>query len=295
MKEKQRNLKSIKLEMALPLLTIFHASILVLFTLFSFSMISHADTENETLLPIDSRIPGGIAVIPLKDKTDNVSFKGKKVWKVNDRNDQTWAVIGIPLSQKVGQVEYKINGKDFSFSIKDKAYREQHLTVKRKHSNPPADQIKRIQKESRLSKTAFTTFSNINKNKPYEPFLLPAKGPISSPFGLKRFFNEQARRPHSGIDIAAPRGSNIIAPADGEVILTGEFFFNGNSIFIDHGQGLITMYCHMDQLDIAMGDTVKAGDVIGKVGSTGRVTGPHLHWTVSLNNSRIEPLLFTEN
>ncbi len=295
MKEKQRNLKSIKLEMALPLLTIFHASILVLFTLFSFSMISHADTENETLLPIDSRIPGGIAVIPLKDKTDNVSFKGKKVWKVNDRNDQTWAVIGIPLSQKVGQVEYKINGKDFSFSIKDKAYREQHLTVKRKHSNPPADQIKRIQKESRLSKTAFMTFSNINKNKPYEPFLLPAKGPISSPFGLKRFFNEQARRPHSGIDIAAPRGSNIIAPADGEVILTGEFFFNGNSIFIDHGQGLITMYCHMDQLDIAMGDTVKAGDVIGKVGSTGRVTGPHLHWTVSLNNSRIEPLLFTEN
>ena len=295
MKENQRNLKSIKLEMALPLLTIFHASILVLFTLFSFSMISHADTENETLLPIDSRIPGGIAVIPLKDKTDNVSFKGKKVWKVNDRNDQTWAVIGIPLSQKVGQVEYKINGKDFSFSIKDKVYREQHLTVKRKHSNPPADQIKRIQKESRLSKTAFTTFSNINKNKPYEPFLLPAKGPISSPFGLKRFFNEQARRPHSGIDIAAPRGSNIIAPADGEVILTGEFFFNGNSIFIDHGQGLITMYCHMDQLDIAMGDTVKAGDVIGKVGSTGRVTGPHLHWTVSLNNSRIEPLLFTEN
>ena len=295
MKEKQRNLKSIKLEMALPLLTIFHASILVLFTLFSFSMISHADTENETLLPIDSRIPGGIAVIPLKDKTDNVSFKGKKVWKVNDRNDQTWAVIGIPLSQKVGQVEYKINGKDFSFSIKDKAYREQHLTVKRKHSNPPADQIKRIQKESRLSKGAFTTFSDINKNKPYQPFLLPAKGPLSSPFGLKRFFNEQARRPHSGIDIAAPRGSNIIAPADGEVILTGEFFFNGNSIFIDHGQGLITMYCHMDQLDIAMGDTVKAGDVIGKVGSTGRVTGPHLHWTVSLNNSRIEPLLFTEN
>lgn len=295
MKKSQRNLKPIKLKIALPLLTIFHASVLVLFSLLSFSMISHADTASETLLPIDSRIPGGIAVIPLKDTTDNVSFKGKKVWKVNDQNDQAWAVIGIPLSQKVGQVEYQINGKDFSFSIKDKAYREQHLTVKRKHSNPPADQIKRIQKESRLSKTAFTTFSDINKNKPYQSFLLPAKGPISSPFGLKRFFNEQARRPHSGIDIAAPRGSNIIAPADGKIILTGDFFFNGNSIFIDHGQGLITMYCHMDQLDIAIGDTVKAGDIIGKVGSTGRATGPHLHWTVSLNNSRIEPLLFTEN
>jgi murein DD-endopeptidase MepM/ murein hydrolase activator NlpD len=295
MKESQRNLKQRKFKIALPLLTIFHASVLVLITLFSFNMTSHADTDTKTALPIDSRIPGGIAVIPLEGNTENVSFKGKKVWKLNDNNDKSWAVIGIPLNQKVGQVKYQVNNEDCTFTIKDKAYREQHLTVKRKHSNPPADQIKRIQKESRLSKTAFTTFSDINKNKPYQPFLLPAKGPISSPFGLKRFFNEQARRPHSGIDIAAPKGSNIIAPADGKVILTGEFFFNGNSIFIDHGQGLITMYCHMDQLDIAMGDTVKAGDIIGKVGSTGRVTGPHLHWTVSLNNSRIEPLLFTEN
>ena len=120
----------------------------------------------------------------------------------------------------------------------------------------------------------------------------PAQGPTSSPFGLKRFFNEQARRPHSGLDIAAPRGANIIAPADGEIILTGNFFFNGNSIFIDHGQGLITMYCHMDKLDSQQGDVVKAGDIIGKVGSTGRATGPHLHWTVSLNNNRVEPLLF---
>jgi murein DD-endopeptidase MepM/ murein hydrolase activator NlpD len=297
MKENQRKPKQRKLKIALPILfafklSVFQVSALVLVTLFTFSTISHAETQ--TVLPTDTRIPGGIAVIPLENKTANVSFKGKKVWKLNDNNNKAWAVIGIPLNQKVGQVKYQINDKDFTFTIKDKAYREQHLTVKRKHSNPPADQIKRIQKESRLSKNAFTTFSDINKNKPYQSFLLPAKGPLSSPFGLKRFFNEQARRPHSGIDIAAPKGSNIIAPADGKVILTGDFFFNGNSIFIDHGQGLITMYCHMDQLDIAMGETVKTGDIIGKVGSTGRATGPHLHWTVSLNNSRVEPLLFIE-
>jgi murein DD-endopeptidase MepM/ murein hydrolase activator NlpD len=94
------------------------------------------------------------------------------------------------------------------------------------------------------------------------------------------------------LDIAAARGADIIAPAAGEIILTGDFFFNGNSIFIDHGQGLITMYCHMDKLERKQGDKVKAGEIIGKVGSTGRATGPHLHWTVSLNNSRVEPLLF---
>lgn len=269
-------------------------STLFLLFSFSYSATNYADEQHQVTLPQDHRIPGGIAVIPLDktEKTQKVTFNGKKAWQLIDENNQHWAIIGIPLKQKVGAVTYKVNDKDFSFMIKDKAYKEQHLTVKRKHSNPPADQIKRIQKESRLSKIAFTTFSNINKGQIYSSFLLPTEGPISSPFGLKRFFNEQARRPHSGIDIAAPRGSDIIAPADGEIILTGNFFFNGNSIFIDHGQGLITLYCHMDQLDSKTGDKVKAGDVIGKVGSTGRATGPHLHWTVSLNNSRIEPLLF---
>lgn len=245
------------------------------------------------LHPTDNRVPGGIAVIPLHHQSNNITFKNKKVWTIQN-DDQSWAVIGIPLNQKPGPLTYMIDGEEKELLIKEKAYKEQHLTVKRKHSNPPADQIKRIQKESKLSKKAFTTFSKLNHDKPYRPFLRPAQGPISSPFGLKRFFNKQARRPHSGIDIAAGRGSNIVAPADGEIILTGNFFFNGNSIFIDHGQGLITMYCHMDELESTQGQLVKAGDIIGKVGSTGRATGPHLHWTVSLNNTRIEPLLFLQ-
>lgn len=266
----------------------------VLFALIVFSFGASAQTQPVVKLPQDSRVPGGIAVIPL-DATNidkDITFKGKPVWQLRDHANNHWAVIGIPLSQKAGKVDFKIDGKDHSFTIKDKAYKEQYLTVKRKHSNPPADQIKRIQKESRLSQKAFTTFSDAGKNSTFKGFLKPAQGPTSSPFGLKRFFNEQARRPHSGLDIAAPRGANIAAPADGKIILTGNFFFNGNSIFIDHGQGLITMYCHMDKLESQQGDVVKAGDIIGKVGSTGRATGPHLHWTVSLNNSRVEPLLF---
>lgn len=267
---------------------------IILLTLMLLGTASHAMQTSSFMLPQDSRVPGGIAVISLdaKNANKNITFNGKKVWQLSDGNNNHWAIIGIPLNQKVGKVQYKIENKEHSFTITDKVYKEQHLTVKRKHSNPPADQIKRIQKESRLSTKAFSTFSDTAASRHFQGFIKPAQGPTSSPFGLKRFFNEQARRPHSGLDIAAPRGANIIAPADGKIILTGNFFFNGNSIFIDHGQGLITMYCHMDSLDRQQGDIVNAGDIIGKVGSTGRATGPHLHWTVSLNNSRVEPLLF---
>lgn len=276
-----------------------------------------AQTTDTFVLPQDSRVPGGVAVIALIDKKANqkaslenkqenkqkykqktnsdVRFNGQRVWQLIDAQQNHWAIIGIPLSQKVGPVPYTVNGKTQYFSIVDKAYKEQRLTVKRKHSNPPADQIERIQRESRLSKQAFTTFSNGEDNHSFQGFLKPAQGPTSSPFGLKRFFNDQPRRPHSGLDIAGPRGSNIIAPADGTIILTGKFFFNGNSIFIDHGQGLITMYCHMDVLERNLGEVVKAGDIIGTIGATGRVTGPHLHWTVSLNNSRVDPLLFLKS
>lgn len=244
------------------------------------------------ILPKDSRVPGGIAVIPLsQDQQDaNITFNNKPVWTIKN-NHRTWAIIGIPLSQSVGDLTYQIDGQPHTISIKDKAYKEQYLTVKKKHANPPSRDMDRINKESRLSREAFSLFSEINKNKPYSPFIMPANGPISSPFGLKRFFNEQPRRPHSGLDIAAPRGSDIIAPMAGRIVLTGDFFFNGNSIFIDHGQGLVTMYCHMDSLESRVGQWVKAGDVIGTIGATGRVTGPHLHWTVSLNNARIDPLL----
>ncbi|MFT7410002.1 MAG: murein DD-endopeptidase MepM/ murein hydrolase activator NlpD [Oleispira sp.] len=266
----------------------------IFFLLILLSVGSTAKQSAQFMLPQDSRVPGGLAVISLDSSNTekSVVFNGQKVWQLSDDNHNNWAVIGIPLNQKAGEVDYTIDGKRYSFMIKDKTYKEQYLTVKRKHSNPPADQIKRIQEESRLSKKAFTTFTNTRESKRYRSFLKPAQGPTSSPFGLKRFFNEQPRRPHSGIDIAAPRGSDIIAPADGIIILTGNFFFNGNSLFIDHGQGLITLYCHMDVLERKQGDSIKAGEVIGKVGSTGRVTGPHLHWTVSLNNSRVEPLLF---
>ena len=121
--------------------------------------------------------------------------------------------------------------------------------------------------------------------------MLPVHGRYSSPFGLRRFFNEQARKPHSGLDIAATQGTPIKAAASGTVINTGDYFFNGNTVFIDHGQGLITMYCHMHRIDVKESEYVTVADVIGTVGQSGRVTGAHLHWSVLLNQTMVDPTL----
>jgi murein DD-endopeptidase MepM/ murein hydrolase activator NlpD len=129
---------------------------------------------------------------------------------------------------------------------------------------------------------------------PVTRFNLPAAGPYSSPFGLKRFFNEQPRAPHSGLDIAAPKGAPITAPAPGLVTAAGDYFFNGRNLILDHGFGLITMYSHMERIDVRVGDRVESGTQLGTVGSSGRATGPHLHWTVSLNNVRVDPALFID-
>ena len=248
--------------------------------------LSHADSQ----FPKENRVPGGIAIINLgefKNKPD-VSFNNTPVW-IHQSDNQYQAIVGIPLSQKPGQAKIQVNDKNFTFDITDKKYKEQRLTVARKHSNPSERQLKRIRKESAKSGKAFKSFTDIPTS---GNFVWPAQGPISSPFGLKRFFNDQPRRPHSGLDIAAPAGDKIVSPTKGKVVLTGNFFFNGNSVFIDHGQGLVTMYCHMQSIDVKEGQIVQQGELIGKIGSTGRVTGPHLHWTVSLNNSRVDPLLF---
>ena len=173
----------------------------------------------------------------------------------------------------------------------DKQYETQHITIKDKRKvNPEKRDMERITRETKTIKTALRHWSD-QEAVPLN-FIKPVDGPYSSPFGLRRFFNEQPRKPHSGLDIAAPEGAPILAPTSGTIIDTGAYFFNGNTVFIDHGQGLVTMYCHMSRIDVQPGQAVTAGEAIGLVGMTGRVTGPHLHWGVSLNDARVDPILF---
>ncbi len=246
--------------------------------------------------PRPAPVPGGVAIVPLPGnhpQPPKAWYREKRVMVIHRENG--WrAVVGVPLSAKPGTHWLVVRGgkrQRIPFTVKDKHYREQHLTIKnRRMVNPNADDLVRIRREKREIQAAFSRWRDVPQ--PDTAFILPVDGTLSSPFGLRRFFNGQPRKPHSGLDIAAPKGTPIRAPAAGIVVATGNYFFNGNTVFIDHGQGLITMYCHMDHIDVAKDDVLVKGQVIGKVGMTGRVTGAHLHWSVSLNDTRIDPELF---
>jgi murein DD-endopeptidase MepM/ murein hydrolase activator NlpD len=251
-----------------------------------------------TALPRENTpVPGGIAIIPLPDNANPSSarYNGRKVL-VTQQDGRTVAVVGLALGTKPGSYRLQVKsatGKPLgiAFTVADKAYEEQHITIedKRKVNPEPRDQ-QRIAREQKQINAALEHWSD--QDNVVVEFHKPVTGPTSSPFGLRRFFNEQARNPHSGLDIAAAAGTPVQAPAPGTVIETGDFFFNGNTVLIDHGQGLVTMYCHLSAIDVKRGDRLRTGDRIGKVGMTGRVTGPHLHWGVSLNDARVDPLLF---
>jgi murein DD-endopeptidase MepM/ murein hydrolase activator NlpD len=248
-------------------------------------------------LPENSPVPGGIAVIKLDSQSEPVKayFQKQRVMLLKDA--QNWyAIVGLPLSLKPGQ--YKLayhtqQGKQHTqdFSVDTKRYAVQRISLKNKRMvNPTPADLKRIGKEAKIIHRALATWRatpQVNLN-----FEIPVDGRLSSPFGLRRFFNGQPRKPHSGLDIAADVGTPIKAPSSGIVLTTGNYFFNGNTVLLDHGQGLITMYCHMSRIDVKPGQHVERGEVIGAVGKTGRVTGPHLHWGVSLNDTMVEPHLF---
>lgn len=125
----------------------------------------------------------------------------------------------------------------------------------------------------------------------FPSFIPPTAGKFSNSFGRKRFFNNEERAPHSGLDIPAPIGQKVVAPADGIVVQTGNYFFNGKTVLIDHGQGLISMLCHLSKIEVSKGQHITQGELLGLVGNTGRVTGTHLHRGMSLNDARIDPQL----
>jgi len=254
-------------------------------------------------LPKASAVPGGIAIVPLGIESASapvVKYNSNRVMVAPDpKQHNHWlAIAGIPLSAEKGQhhliVETGPQQKRVSFKVKSKKYKTQHVVIKNKRKvNPNEEDLKRIQSEKQEIVDSLSQWSDSDTLN--TSFVIPVKGRLSSPFGLRRYFNKQPRKPHSGIDIAAPEGTPIVSPADGVIITTGNYFFNGNTVFIDHGQGLVTMYCHMSKIDVKPGDKVKKGQPFGAIGKTGRVTGPHLHWAVSMNDARVDPGLFFDN
>jgi len=245
-------------------------------------------------LPQQALVPGGIALLQLNNyKADTKVYFDNKRIAVFPLGENWVALAGIGLSTKPGDYEFSIKQADglslnTKVSVQYKKYDEQHLTIKNKRKvNPNKADSVRISAESKRKKKAKKLFSETTPN---ADFIWPVTGRISSIFGLRRFFNEQERRPHSGLDIAADEGTPIKATASGTVIDAGDFFFSGNMIYLDHGQGIVSLYAHLSEIDVKPGDVVEQGDIIGKVGQTGRVTGPHLHFAVIANRTLIDPI-----
>ncbi|MCA5971851.1 MULTISPECIES: peptidoglycan DD-metalloendopeptidase family protein [Pseudomonas] len=252
---------------------------------------AHADSFIARAL--DKPVPGGVAVIDLGTgaQAPTATYQGKPVLVVKEQGTRWLAIVGIPLTVKPGTQQVTSGGRTLNFTVGIKKYPEQHITLKNKRQvNPNPEDNKRIEGELAEQLRAYRSFS------PGTPSNLildkPVNGPLSSKFGVRRFFNGEERNPHSGLDFAVPAGTPIKSPAAGKVILTGNYFFNGNTVFVDHGQGFISMFCHMSKIDVKVGDLVPRGGVVGKVGATGRATGPHMHWNVSLNDARVDPAIF---
>ena len=252
-------------------------------------------THSFSAVVLAASVPGGVAFIDIEGALrPQAYYQGNRVMVIGTAG--AWqAVVGIGLDAKPGVHSVQITSAQsetiHKFEVRDKQYETQHITINdRRKVNPNHLDMKRINRDGEYIERAKASWSDIEKVS--TSLMLPVEGRYSSPFGLRRFFNEQARKPHSGLDIAAAEGSVIAAAASGRVINTGDYFFNGNTVFIDHGQGMITMYCHMNSIKVSEGQEVKQGEVIGSVGQTGRVTGAHLHWSVILNQTMVDPELF---
>ncbi|MFP3873969.1 MAG: peptidoglycan DD-metalloendopeptidase family protein [Thiohalophilus sp.] len=250
------------------------------------------------VMPRHQAIPGGVAVITLNeiDKARPGATYQKKKVMVRANNTHWEAVVGIPLSAKAGIHRLKVdNGRNEyhkEFRVVDKDYKTTHITISDESKVSLSEEdLQRHYREKKQITAAIHSWSE--RDDVDASFITPVEGRFSSPFGLKRIYNNQDRiRRHTGLDIAAPVGTPIIAPASGTVIRTGDYFFTGNTVFIDHGQGLVTMYCHLDSIDVEEGQHINQSQQLGEVGMTGRVSGPHLHWAVFLNQFKVDPKLF---
>lgn len=248
--------------------------------------------------PQESRVPGGIALLEVPQRSEappHIYFNDQRVYTAR-KQDRWYAWVGIPLSQKPGATQAYWRTRDgdlpLRFTVEHKEYPAQHLDVDFEYVALSEENLARVRRELPELRGAMDHFRPATEVLPPQ-VVKPLEGRHSSLFGFRRVFNGEPRNPHNGLDIAAPMGTPIVAALPGRVVAKNHYFFNGKTLVIDHGQGMTSMYCHMNEFaDLDIGDRVEAGQVIGKVGTTGRSTGPHLHWTMSLNAARVEPKLF---
>lgn len=249
--------------------------------------------------PHASQVPGGIARLSLGPAAARpVAYAGEVPLLVLGNVTEWTALVGIALAAAPGAASITVQAtqgggqRQIAYTVAPKQYREQRLKVApRTVDLSPEDQARYERERAHLA-TVMATFSEPLPQASSLRMRVPVPGRRSSSFGLRRVFNGQPRNPHSGMDIAASTGTPVAAPLPGRVIDTGDYFFNGNTVWLDHGGGLLSMVCHLSAIDVKPGDLLQTGERLGAVGATGRATGPHLHWGVMLNRAMVDPALF---
>jgi len=246
---------------------------------------------------VPTEAPGRVARLRLGSAgpAPQATLDGRRLMVRRERSEWV-ALAGIPLSAKAG-TKLKVdvlygNGQRevHPVAVIAKKYATQHLTVAPDQAELPPEQVALYQRQREHLAQVLRTFSEAG---PANLGLLqPVEGRRSGTFGLRRVINGNARSPHNGMDIAAPIGTPVAAAIAGRVIDAGDYLFLGNTLILDHGQGLLTLYAHLNAIHAAPGESVAAGATIGEVGMTGRVTGPHLHFSVYLNAVAVDPAIF---
>ncbi len=207
------------------------------------------------------------------------------------------ALVGIDLDVKPGAYAVtttasahgsEIDRARVELRVRAHQFPVRHLRVDEAFVNPPADAGERIAREARELEAIWQTRTPERLWR--DAFVRPVPGPANSQFGTRSVFNGAARSPHSGGDLLSPAGTPVHAPNAGRVVVAAPLYFSGNTVVIDHGLGFYSLLAHLSRIDVRTGDSVAAGDVVGLVGATGRVTGPHLHWAVRVDGARIDPL-----
>ena len=205
------------------------------------------------------------------------------------------AWIGVDLAQKPGRYPLhwtvgrgaKAWHRSEHLTIDAGSFRISRITVNRKMAVFDAKTLARVLADQRAMRHTYGL--KVKASPEIHMDRWPVTGIVSTPFGARRYVNGEPRSPHTGIDIAVPKGTPIHAPLAGRVLLVKSMYLDGNTVVLGHGNGLVSVYCHLSHTDVHKGEWVKTGQIIGKVGMTGRTTGPNLHWGVHFGNARVDP------
>ena len=248
--------------------------------------------------PVHKPYPGGIVNYRFMNSDIDLDKKliaeGLKYEVCRDSNSSINLLVPIPLTFENDQLKISFSNELIALiDIENKFYRESRITIKNQDLVKPPDSMQKRIKEEYIKGIALKnifTYQNLKERE----MMIPVTGIKSSEFGVRRYINGQPRNRHTGLDIAADEGVSVIAPLSGKVILADNFFYKGNVIYIDHGNGLITSYSHLSKKIVTLGQSVSKGQTLGFVGSTGRVTGPHLHWEVFFLGIPVNPEIFVK-